>query len=167
MQPSAHLIEILTGYARGRFIKMSLVALLGVAMLAGVAVFAFDMYLRAQANPMGPGFGHWVCAIIGGLPSILVLLYGGISAGEQLAGGGPDVRFLRERWADLRSARIQRVTYTMKGGAVGSTSEVILTLAGGETTALTLPSNAADRVQVLIAAELMSRDRNATKPSSS
>lgn len=160
MQPSAFLIEVLTGYARSRFFKMSLVALIGVAMIAGVALFAFDMHQRAQALPMGPGFGPWVCAIIGGLPSILVLLYGGISAGEQLVGGGPDVRFLRERWADVRSAQLRHVTYTMKGGAVGSSAEVILTLAGGETAALTLPSSAAHRVQNLIAAELMVRDRS-------
>lgn len=144
------------GYARGRAIKMSLLAMLGVAMLVGVGILALDMHERASRLPMGPGFGPWVCAIIGGLPALLVFLYGVVAAAEQ-RGGGPDARFLRDRWQDIRAVHTHHVTYTMKGGAVGTTTEVIITLNDGEKAALTLPSSAAEQVRTHIAAELMMR----------
>lgn len=158
MGPSVVLADLLSRHARGRALKMAALTLVFFAGLVGVGAFALDMYGREAASPMGHGVGPWICGVIGGLPTLLGVVYGLVSAVEQV-GGGPDLRFLRARWADVTGATTRRISFRTTGGEVGSRTEVVVTLKGGETTTLTLPSHSAEQTRAQIVAELALRPR--------
>ncbi|AKF11329.1 hypothetical protein [Sandaracinus amylolyticus] len=156
MGPSVVLLDMVQARSRQRAVRAMLGAALSAAGLVGVYLFASDMLARAAMNPMGRSAGGYVCAAVGGLPCLVALGLALITIVEA-RGGGPDARFLIERWSSIASAQKKITTYTMKGAEVGSTASIIITEQGGAQTEITVRAADVDRAVAQINAELSIR----------